>query len=408
LLLLLKYLGGWTRGEKENYDEWAKLVGDRRWSYDGLLPYFRKIETYFDPDGDRIAHGFDGPIKMEAAATRQYPLREQVKAAWAAVGVAYKPDMNDGNPIGLGQLVENRADGVRQIASSAYPLDVVRTNTMVKRVVIEAQDDRQVAVAVELVADGNHHGSSIITARREVIICAGTYRSPQVLMLSGVGPRDELQKHGIDLIVDLPDVGRHFEDHAGVSQWWKLKNPERGLSTGSSAYNSNPIFFKGNPVDFVATLSVPRDGLLESLAVGNPNADPKLHPLAFQHGHLESYLVYLAWNPENPTIVPDGSHITSSVVCMLPTSRGSIRLADADPRSAPLVDPNYLATEADRYMLRQGLRKLYHVLRETDAGKAFIDSETTEHDAQPVSPESSDVELDALICRRLQCVFPLN
>jgi choline dehydrogenase-like flavoprotein len=388
-------IGGWTRGENKNYDTWSHLLSDPRWSYDNLLPYFRKIETHFDPHGDPAVHGFDGPIKTEPAARRQYPLRDQVKTAWASLGVTHKTDMNDGDPIGLGDLVENRVDGQRSISSSAYGLEGVKvlTDTLVKRVVVSEIDGVKVATAVEL-ADG-----TIIEASREIIISAGAYRSPQILLLSGLGPRDELAQHGIETVVDLPDVGRHFQDHCAVNQWWKLREPEKGLSVGSPAFN-NPIYFKGNAVDFVVTQPVPREGLLKALAADG-EANPELHPLVLQRGHLELYILYAARNQQNPPIVPDGTHITTSAVVMLPTSRGSIRLRDANPASQPLIDPNYAATEADRYVLREGLRLIHKVVRETAAGQEFVTSETVEDGFSPISAESTDNELNDLIRRRL-------
>jgi choline dehydrogenase-like flavoprotein len=332
---------------------------------------------------------------MEAAVNRQYPLREKVKDAWAAVGALYKRDMNDGNPIGLGELIENRVNGVRHITSSAYGLKNIEvlTETLVKRVLVTDKDGSKVATAVEL-TDGR-----ILTAHREIIVSAGTYRSPQILMLSGLGPQKELQQHGIEAVLDLPDVGRHFQDHFCVNQWWKLKEPEKGLSVGSPAFN-NPVHFKGLPLDFIATQSVPKEGLLKALST-DKEANPELHAVALQHGHIEVYIMYLALNQGDPVINPDGTHITSSTMCMLPTSRGSIQLQDANPETLPLIDPNYLATEADRYMLREGLRKTHQVLRETEAGQQFVISETVEEGSQQVSADSTDEELNDLIRRRL-------
>ncbi|KAL1857305.1 hypothetical protein Plec18170_003424 [Paecilomyces lecythidis] len=397
--------GGWTRGEKENYDIWSQLVNDPRWSYDGLLPYFRKVETYWDPKGDPEVHGFDGPIKMEPAVDRQYPLREKVKDAWAAVGVSYKRDMNDGNPIGLGELIENRVNGVRHIASSAYGLNNidVLTETLVKRVLVTDKDGLKIATAVELAGNQGDASHRIITARREIIVSAGAYRSPQILMLSGLGPQKDLQEHGIETVLDLPDVGRHFQDHCCVNQWWKLREPENGLSVGSPAFN-NPLYFKGLPLDFIATQSAPEEGLLKALSA-DKNATPELHAVALQHGHIEIFIMYLALNEGDPLIIPDGTHITTSTVCMLPTSRGSIRLKDPNPESLPLIDPNYLATETDRYVLREGLRKIYKVLRETEVGRELIVSETVEEGGRQVSSDSTDEELNNLIRRRLATVF---
>ncbi|KAE8154745.1 glucose dehydrogenase [Aspergillus avenaceus] len=396
--------GGWLRGAKEDYDLWADLVGDSQWSYEGFLPYFRKVESHFDPDGDREAHGFEGPIKTESVTStgRRYPLRREVEEAWRTVGVTYNPDMNSGNPLGVVEVVENRVVGLRQMSSSVYPLDIeILTDTLVGRVVIEENNGRKVATAVEL-ADGGRR----IAARREVVLSAGAYRSPQILMLSGIGPADELHSHGIDVILDLPDVGRHFHDHIAVSQWWKLKHPERGLSIGSPVF-IDPTLFKGLPLDFVVTQSVPLDGLREALVKDDPSVHPDKHPLVCsQRGHFETYTIYVANNPENPVIKMDGTHITTSVACMLPTSRGSVTLKDRSPHSSPVIDPNYFATETDRYTMRQGLRRVREVLRDTPAGQGMIESETVEEGAMPLTATSDDAQLDDLARRRITLYHP--
>ncbi|KAE8395755.1 hypothetical protein BDV23DRAFT_178329 [Aspergillus alliaceus] len=202
--------------------------------------------------------------------------------------------------------------------------------------------------AVELGGSGRK-----ISARGEIIISAGAYRTPQLLMLSGIGPGDELRCYGINVVLDLPDVGRHFHDHGGDSLWWKLKHPERGLSIGSPASN-DPAFVKGNPIDFVVTQPVQLDRLRQALVKDGPNLDPNEHPLvSIQRGHIKTFTICTTSNPQHPTVNMDGSHITTSVVCMLPTSRDSITLANPDPHSAPVIHPNYFATEADRYMLRK-------------------------------------------------------
>lgn len=300
----------------------AQLVNDPRWSYDGLLPYFRKVETYWDPKGDPGVHGFGGPIKMEPAVDWQYPLREKAKDAKAVVGVLYKRDMDGGNPIGLGELIENRVNGVRHIASSAYGLNNIEvlTETLVKRVLVTDRAGLKVATAVELAGNKGDASHRIITARREIIVSAGTYFSPQILMLSGLGPQKDLQEHGIETVLDLPDVGRHFQDHCCANQWWKLKEPENGLSVGSPAFN-NSLHFKELRLDFIATQSAPEKGLLKALSA-EKIATPELHPVALQHGHIEIYIMYLALNEGDLLIIPNGTHITTSTMCMLPTSRG--------------------------------------------------------------------------------------
>ncbi|GLA30286.1 hypothetical protein AnigIFM63326_008490 [Aspergillus niger] len=391
--------GGWMRGAKEDYDLWASLVGDSRWSYHGLLPYFRKLEHHFDPFADPEVHGFEGPIKTESVSStgRRYPLRQLVQEVWNSVGVTYNSNINSGSPYGLVEVVENRDHGMRQMSSSVYPLDVeVMTETLVKRVLVEERDEQKVAIGVVL----EDTDESQIIARQEVIISAGAYRTPQLMMLSGIGPAEELRAYGIDVVLDLPDVGRHFADHVAVSQWWQLKHPEKGLTIGSPAF-TDPAFFRGNPIDFVALDSVPLDGLRQALVKDDPNSNPDEHPLiASQRVHVETFTVYAAGNAQNPTIATDGTHITTGVSCMLPTSRGSIKLADRDVRSAPRIDPNYCATEADRYVLREGLRKLRKALRDTPAGQEMIESETVEENYDLLGPETDDEALDDLIRRR--------
>ncbi|CRG83771.1 putative GMC-type oxidoreductase Mb1310 [Talaromyces islandicus] len=404
--------GVWTRGDKENYDKWAELVDDPRWGYTGLLPYFRKVETYHDPNGNPKTQGFYGPIKTESSADRHYPLHEQVKKAWADIGIPYKPSMNDGNPVGLGQLIENRVDGVRQISSLAYDLKNIKvlTNTLVKRVVVSDNNGRKIATGVELAESNKDEKISnrIITARREVVVSAGAYRSPQVLMLSGLGPKEELQRLGIETFVDLPDVGRHLRDHCYINQWWKLKEPEKGLALGSPAFN-DPAFFKGLPIDFLATNQVPKEGLLKAIATdyeeAGIDADPKLHELFSQKGHIEIFFMYVGLNQGDPVVVPDGINVTTATILLLPTSKGSIRLADTNPKTAPVIDPNYLATEVDRYILREGVRQVHKVLCDTEIGKSMIASETIESDGRPVTSDSTDEELDDLIRRRLLTMF---
>lgn len=153
-------------------------------------------------------------------------------------------------------------------------------------------------------------------------------------------------------------------------------------------------------MDFIATQSASKEGLLNALSA-DKEASPESHAVALQRGHVEIYVMYMALNEGDPVVIPDGTHITTSAMCMLPTSRGSIRLTDANPESLPLIDPNYFATEADRHILRDGLRKIHRVLCETTAGQEFIASEAVEDGCRPVSSNSTDEELNNLIRRRL-------
>lgn len=184
-------------------------MNDQRWSYKGLLPYFKRCEKHFDPNADPEQHGFDGPVTTASVSSsgRKYPLRDHILKLWSNLGLKHVPDANNGHPQGITDLVENWRDGKRQIASATYPLDRVEvlTNTLVRRVIFEDK----VAVGVEL-ANGQ---TRKIKPDGEVILSAGAYRTPQVLQLSGVGDAKHLAAHNIPVVLNLLDVGKNLHDH---------------------------------------------------------------------------------------------------------------------------------------------------------------------------------------------------
>jgi len=205
--------GGWTRGDFSDYDEWARVIGDDRWSYQGMLPYFQKSEHYYDSKADAKLHGFDGPIHVISVSAsdpkRVYELRGPVRDAFVEIGVP-RNDLSNGSMAGISEYAENWRNGLRQASSVAYGLKGVQvlTETMVQRVLFSKNDDgKQVASGVQL-ADGRE-----MSSRKEVIISAGAFRTPHVLMVSGIGPADHLAKHNIPIVVDAPMVGKNLFDH---------------------------------------------------------------------------------------------------------------------------------------------------------------------------------------------------
>lgn len=239
--------GNWTICHSVDYDAWASLVGDDRWSYQGLLKYFRKSEHHHDPRANPELYGFDGPIHT-TAGVRHYPLRKCLRSALNQSGIPYNSDVNAGNPLGYATLTENWKYGKRQPAGMAYGLGnvVVYTNTPVKRVVVESGKRR--ASGIELI-DGRR-----FEATNEVLVCCGSIKTPQVHMLSGIGLANDLICHGITPVVDLP-VGQNLHDHLSATLYWKLKYPEQGLAIGSPNF-MRPEFKDGNPIDWIVTASV--------------------------------------------------------------------------------------------------------------------------------------------------------
>jgi choline dehydrogenase-like flavoprotein len=382
----------WTRGGADDYNLWGQMVGDKRWSYEGMLPYFRRTETHHDPNADPQQHGFDGPIHTTASA-RKYPLKELMRSAFLeGTDLAFNPDANSGNPIGIAPYTENWHNGKRQPSGFAYGLKGVDLilNAPVKRVILQGT----LAKGAELV-DGR-----TIMANREIIVCCGAIRTPQTLMLSGIGPAEELAKHGITQLVDSPDVGGNFHDHCCVAQFYKIKDPEKGYAAGAAEWK-DPTYLLGIPADVVVTSTAPREALKASMIADGERDVTDAHPhLQPSRGHIEILPIYAPTEaPLTDLNVPfDGTCITAGILNLLPTSRGSVRLASADPTDAPLIDPNYYSTEADKVVIRSGMRMAMRVF-ESDPGQKFIAEEFTPVGYPPLTSQSSDEEIDARVKR---------
>ncbi|KAG4220329.1 hypothetical protein PC116_g31192, partial [Phytophthora cactorum] len=249
--------GGWLRGDAADYDEWAEVAGDKRWSYEGLKPWFVKSENFYDTSADPQEHGFDGPVHVTSVSAaeerqRKYPLRETVKKAWVELGVFHNIDRKNGASVGLNEMHENcNKNGTRQPANVVYPLDHVKvfTNTLVYRIIF---DDTKKATGVELV-DGRK-----VAARKQVIVSAGSYQTPKILMLSGVGPSADLAQHDIPLVHESPHVGQNLHDHYAIHLAYRLRDPSLGHAFGSGGFQ-NPAFLKGLPWDWIANQPLPKE-----------------------------------------------------------------------------------------------------------------------------------------------------
>jgi choline dehydrogenase-like flavoprotein len=394
--------GTWTRGNAADYDLWAKKVGDQEWSYNGILPYLIKTENHFDKTQrtDAGQHGFTGPVHTASVGpsskTRRYPLKDALRAAWSRLGVKEIADGNTGSPHGLAELVENWHQGHRQLASQIYPLEGVEvmTDTLVKSIIISEKEGKYVAEGVEL-ANGDR-----VMASKEVIVSAGAYRTPQLLLLSGIGPRDELEKQGIPVVTDLP-VGYNFHDHLAVCQWWKLRQPDRGVALGSPKWQDLGLFM-GLPCDWVVTQRAPKAALQEGLERDSGlNATEGNVLLSPDATHSETIIVYAPAGAQLAGVeVPmDGTRIASAVLLMTPTSRGRITLRDTESTSQPAIDPRYYSTEVDKAIMRNGVRDVIKVLRDTPEGYGIVESEHNPDGAPQLTLEFSDADIDERVSR---------
>ena len=392
--------GTWLRGPSIDFDRWSDNVNDSSWSYKSMLPYFKKTEEYQNSAIlEEEQHGHDGPVHVVSVSDsdpkRKYPLREPIHNAWTELGLKHVQDGNGGSPLGIAEMVENWKDGKRQCASQIYDLSGVKVlcHTLVQRIIVKESSGKKTASGVQVV------GGQKISASREVIVACGAYRTPQVLMLSGIGKAADLARHGIPLVVDSPEVGQNFHDHLALCIWWKLKNPELGLSLGTPLWN-DPAYFKGLPADWVVFQNVPKDQLEKALEADGNSIDKQdlLHP---DRCYVESLVVYAPAGAAAAGVeIPlDGTHIATPVLGMTPTSRGSITIASADPLSNPVIDPNCNVTEVDRVVLRHGIRQSLRLMQETSNGMHFVQSEVPPEGFPKLTANSTDEEIDARIRR---------
>ena len=395
----------WVRGPKVDYDHWARVVGDEKWSYEGMLKYFRRSERHGDDNADARQHGFEGPVVTSSVSAsdvgRRYPLREPLRAALESAGLRFNRDLNGGDPLGFSEVVENWKEGRRQCVREAFDLEGVEIllETDVHRVIVEDVSGKPRAVGVELL------GGRRIFTMKEVILSAGTIGSPKILMLSGIGPAEELKRHDIPLILEAPEVGRNYHDHLSIRQWWKLRNPDDGLAVGSPKW-TNPAFAKGCPEDWVLYQQTPTEKLRSALKVdGTAEKNQNhLHPNAC---HTETLLLYLPIGAaqSGSNIPMDGTHIGTLMFGTLPTSRGTVKLVSADPSARPLIDPNDYATEADRCSLRGGVRQIFRVMLGTPEGRAIVDDGVPHPGLEKLGLNSTDEEIDVHIRNTASTMF---
>ncbi|KAF5661232.1 alcohol oxidase [Fusarium circinatum] len=386
--------GGWTRGAAADYDEWAALVGDDRYSYKGQLPWFKKSELWFD-DKNPEQHGRDGPIRVTCAkaSDRVFPLAEKAAAGWEELGVSTLPagDQNSGNNLGRAYICEARCDGKREWSASQYSLEgvQVRLETLVNRVVIQKIDGHLKATGVEL-ADGS------VVNGQNIVISAGAFRSPQILQLSGIGPKTHLQEFGIEPLVDLPEVGKNLSDHMIFFQHWRLRDPSAGHTIGSS----NPLFqqpqySQGLPFDWIVNTGIPREGLAKAIQ-RDEGKEPREseHVLLAKDRTFVENIIMFAKLPF-PGVPMDTEHITSALVSFLPTSTGSVSLKSGKPSEHPKGNLNYLSTEVDKYVFREGLRQLTRFMLESKFSDEIIGESIPEGlPAEALALDDSDVKLD--------------
>ena len=369
----------YIRGHALDYDGWASYKGLENWSYADCLPYFRKAETR--AKGGDAYRGDSGPLNVSTGACVN-PLYQAFMEAGQQAGYAYTADMNGYRQEGLGPMDMTVHRGRRWSTAMAYlrpalkrPNLRVRTRALVARVAFEPESSPPRAVGVEVV---NGHRTDLVLASREVILCGGAINSPQLLMLSGVGNPDDLRKLGIRVVAPLRGVGANLQDHLETYVQYQCKEPIT-------------LYSAMNPV---AKVKIGAEWMLKGTGLGATNHFESggfiRSEAGVKHPDLQYHFLPMAIQYDGSA--PASFHgFQAHVGPMRPTSRGAVTLKSANPKEAPRILFNYMATEQDRKEMRAGIR----LTREIFAQKAF-----DRFRGEAVSPKDdvrTDAEIDAHI-----------
>ena len=351
-----KVLGGcssinamiYMRGQKSDYDHWASL-GNRGWSWDDVLPVFKRSEDY--QHGADDFHGVGGEMRVEEKRV-SWEILDAWRDAAEEYGIPKIKEFNRGDNFGNAYFQMNQRGGRRWSGTKAFLRPIrqrsnltVRVNAQVDRLVIDSGDSGKRATGVVLAGTGE-----LLKARCEVILAAGAIGSPQILQCSGIGPESLLRSHGIDVVHHLPGVGANLQDHLQVRTIFKVKNTvtlNRRVNSlvGKAAMGLEYLLFKTGP------LTMPPSQLgafaKSETTRASPNMEWHVQPLS-----LDKF--------GDPLHRFDA--ITPSVCNLQPTSRGHVRLKTPNPLDAPAITLNYLSTEDDQRVAIAGLRATRRIM----------------------------------------------
>jgi choline dehydrogenase-like flavoprotein len=346
-----KVLGGsssinvmaYTRGNRGDYDRWAQK-GARGWSYADVLPYFRRGETW--QGGENTWRGGSGPLGTEFARTRD-PLYEAWIEAGKAAGYPFNKDYNAGQQEGFGRSQYSIRNGRRSSSSRAYltparrrPNLKVEVNALTTRVLLNGTR----AAGVEYVRSGE---SVRAEAAREVILAAGTFNTPQLLMLSGIGPAGHLRQHGIETVVDLP-VGKNLQDHLGAYMFYSRRSP--GTFHGEMRFDRMAVSMIRAYLFGTGPGTVVPGGLHAFVKTRPELAVPDIE-FMFRGVAAKPHL----WFPLIRPAFADGFGIRPTL--LHPDSRGEVLLASADPTAAPRICYRFFTAPNDLSTLREGFKR---------------------------------------------------
>nr|BAF98893.1 formate oxidase 3 [Schwanniomyces vanrijiae] len=408
----------WIPGCKPTFDRWAEY-GGKEWTWDPLVPYLRKSVTYHDdaglynPELKKVGGGGPIPISHSELVNELKPFRDNLIKAWKSTGKPLTENIYDGEMIGLNHCISTIYHGKR---SGSYlflqntPNVTIIPEVHSKTLIIDASHTAKGVVVID--KEGNEHS---FYATREVIVSQGVFESPKLLMLSGIGPRKELESNGIEVKVESRHVGQNLLDHPGVPFVLQVKDGvcaddilmrptaqnkaaiAQYQKDGSGAVGSGLLEIVGFPrIDEYFE----KDPLYRERKAANGGKDP-FSPEGQPHFELDFVGMYgtaFQWHFPTPK---KGSHITVVVDLVRPVSDpGEVTLNSADPLEEPKINLNFFADDLDIVGMREGIRFSYDVLTK---GTGFKDLVVKEFPWE--MPLDDEKEMKRAVLDRCQTAF---
>ncbi|KAI0041583.1 GMC oxidoreductase [Auriscalpium vulgare] len=371
----------YTRGSQDDFDRWANVTGDSGWSWQALQPYFKKMEKLVTPadnhntTGELVTslHGDSGPLSVSLPG---FPLVTDSKVIGATSDLPaqfpFNEDMNSGNTIGIGWVQYTIDNGERASSYTAYikpalarsNFDVL-INTRVTKVIQTGNESGVPIFRGVQFAPSSSGPFYSLNATKEVILSAGAVQTPQILLLSGIGSSKDLQPLGINTIVDNPNVGTNFQDHALLSSPFTVNTTAQ---TTFDAIGQNATFagellsqwqssrtgeFVLGPANQLGWLRLPSNA-----SIFDNTTDPSAGPTS---GHYELIFTdgFVSFAVPSPS---SGQFFSLFTNVVSPSSRGTIKLNTTSPFDAPLIDPGLLSSDFDIFTMREAIK----------AGKQFL------------------------------------
>ena len=402
----------YIRGTASDYNLWADMVNDNAFSWENVVARYKELENlHFDDDQDKDryvnlkegVHGFSGPVDLSIPSRRQWvDGMDKVLKAALNHGWPLNPDQNSGHLVGIGAVTTTSYDGYRVTSASAYLQNppsnlVIWTESVVTKILFntETKGLRPKAVGV-LLADGRTP-----KARKEIVLSLGVIDSPKLLMLSGIGPQDELQRVGIPCVVDSPRVGKNMIDHNYVVLTWGATS-ELGRR---AALRQDKNKIASAREQWTLDRTGPDATLNTINLIGFLKFDPsrvsfdELYKLnARTREYIEQpdvpqfELFLLGHVPDNWDGQQGEECLGMSVMLMNPQSRGNVTLASKNPGEMPLIDVNFFSHPYDRQTLVNGVREAMMFARSKDLAPHVI--------GKVLGPESESDEDVLKFCRK--------